>query len=100
MGRRYVGRDIVNHSIGMDIHVLAVAAPERRPGPNAGRSVPQSGARSGYIRLLAEAGIVRAAPLARAARHVLLQRDAVAFVDFPALLGAPADPCHDPNVLV
>ncbi len=95
----HVGRHLMDHRVGMDVDVLGVAAPERRPHRQRRRAVPEASLGAGLgARTVAEQ--LRAAPLAGAARHVLLDGDAIAFPDAPSLRRRLADPGNDSDVFV
>src|SRR5437867_11389282 len=84
----------------MNVHVLAVATPERGPGLDRGRPVPEARPGAGDIGLRAEAVVFRTAVLAGAAGDVLLEGDAVAFLHMPLRHGLVADACDKADILM
>src|SRR6266700_250097 len=86
--------------VGMNVHVLAVAAPERGPGLDRGRAVPETRPRAGDIGLGAEAVVFGTAVLAGAAGDVLLEGDAVAFLHMPLRHRLVSDARDEADILV
>ena len=87
----------VDDCVGVDVEVLAAAAPQRGCRADRRGAVAQGSAAVG---LIAEAEGVGATPLAGAAGQILFERDAVAFGQPPARCRSPADARDDADVLV
>src|SRR5436190_12773546 len=91
----------VEDRVGMQILILAVATPERRRDRDRRRAIADGriiGRAVERIGLVAKPEVAAAAIAAMAARQILFQRDAVAFLDAEA--GRGAEPGHVSDRLV